>query len=162
MVKGKPWTIVEERELLKLRDEGKTVNQIACKLQKSEGSIKIKLARLGFKQVVVTPQICAVTTSNAKVPQEIIVPAELFSIEEALREEATAMIALKKSGISKAEVARLKAIIQAAGDYQERFARYLNYRSLERWLSELDEKYSALAKRNTESGSESGGESFEQ
>jgi hypothetical protein len=161
MVKGKPWTIVEERELLKLRGEGKTVNQIACKLQKSEGSIKIKLARLGFKQVVVTPQILSVTTSNAKI-SEIIVPAELFSIEEALREEAAAMIALKKSGISKAEVARLKAIIQAAGDYQERYARYLNYRSLERWLSELDEKYSALAKRNTKLGSESGGESFGQ
>ncbi len=152
MVKGKPWTSAEEKELLTLRGYGKTVSQIASKLQKSEGSIKIKLARLGFK-VVVTPKICVVTTS--KDPKEMIVPDELFSIEESLREEVAAMTALKTPGISKAEVARLKAIIQASGDYQERYARYINYRELERRLAELDEKYAELLKHDREVRSES-------
>ncbi|MEM2147887.1 MAG: hypothetical protein QXJ94_04715 [Candidatus Bathyarchaeia archaeon] len=139
MPKGKPWTVEEERALKRLREEGKTVAEIATRLGKTPEAVKMKLSRLGLKVVTLKNQ--GVTTS------ELIVPEELISVEEALKELVAAMNALKQPGLSKTEIMRLKALIQTNSLYQKRIAEYLDYRGLERELSEMREKYDALAKR---------------
>ena len=51
-MKGKPWTVEEEKQLRKLVKAGKTVDELAAELKKSSGAIKKKLRRLGLEVVV--------------------------------------------------------------------------------------------------------------
>ena len=140
MPKGKPWTVQEERQLKTLREEGKLVSQIATVLGKSEGSIKQKLMRLGLKVVTLEKSI-GTTTS------ELIMPEELPSVEEALKDLVAAMNALKTPGLSKTEIMRLRTLIQTSSLYQKRIAEYIDYRRLEVEMLEWKAKYAELAKR---------------
>jgi hypothetical protein len=139
MPKGKPWTVDDERLLRKLREDGKTVAEIAVLMKKSQDATKQKLRRLGLK--VVTMKNSGGTTS------ELIVPEELISIEEALKDFVAAMNQLKKPGLSKNEITRLKTFIQTSSVYQKRVAEYVDFRGLERMLIELNEKYAGLVKQ---------------
>ena len=100
-----------------------------------------KLQRLGLK--VVHQRESNWTTSSC----EIIVPKELYSVEEALGILAGAMKALQTPGLSKTEVMRLRSLIQAASIYQVKVAEYMDYRGLEKDLLEWKNKYHDLAKR---------------
>jgi hypothetical protein len=140
MPKGKPWTVEEERKLRKLREEGKTVAEIALRMKQTPDAIKQKLRRLGLK--VVTPQKSIGTTTS-----ELIIPEELCSVEDALKILAGAMEALKTPGLSKTEILRLRSLVQVADKYQTRFAEYVDYRGTEKELVELAQKYEELVKR---------------
>ncbi len=105
--KGVPWTREEEKQLLTLRTKGKTVSQLALKLGKSPDAVKQKLRRLGLK--VVTQQNQGGSTTS-----ELILPAELPSVEEALLILAAAVKALETPGLSKTEVFRLRSLIARA------------------------------------------------
>jgi hypothetical protein len=133
MPKGKMWPVEEVRQLVKLRGEGKTVAEIARRMKKTEGAVKIKLTRLGLK--VVSTKNSYGTTS------ELILPKELPSVEEALKIFVAAMEELKRPGLSKTEVLRLRCLIQTTGLYQKRFAEYVDYRGIEQKLVDLTEKY---------------------
>lgn len=89
-----------------------------------------------------TSEFSEVTTSS-----ELIIPENLPSVEEALKDLAAAMNALKQPGLSKTEIMRLKTLIQTSSLYQKRFAEYMNYRKIEQKLVDLTEKYEELAKR---------------
>ena len=145
MTKGKQWSVQEERQVKTLREEGKTVAEIALRLKKSEGSIKQKLMRLGLKVVTLEKSI-GTTTST------LIMPEELPSVEEALKDFVAAKNALKTPGLSKTEIMRLRTLIQTSGLYQKRIAEYMDYRGLEAELLEWREKYAELAKREQDSG----------
>jgi len=138
MPKGVPWSKSEVDELLVLRTSGSTVRQIAEKLGKSEQAVQKKIERLGLK-VVQQTNIGATTTS------ELIMPAELPSVEEALKILAAAMNALQTPGLTKAEVQRLRSIIQAVKTYKELLADYINYRQIEAKLVEMEQKYAEWA-----------------
>jgi hypothetical protein len=90
--KGKPWTVQDERELQKFREDGKTVSQIAARMNLSEDVVRQKLRRLGLK--VVTMRKSSWTTTS-----ELIMPEELPSIEEALKQLIGAMNALKTANL---------------------------------------------------------------
>jgi len=138
--KGKPWTVKDERELRRLREDSKTVAQIASKMNLTEDAVKQKLRRMGVK--VVTLQKSVGTTTS-----ELIIPEELPSVEEALKELVAAMNALKTPGLSKTEIMRLRTLVQTSSLYQHRIAEYMDYRGLEKRLVELTEKYDELNKR---------------
>ena len=140
MPKGKEWSTTETRQLLDLRDAGDSVSLIASKMGKSEQAIMKKLQRLGLK-VVHLEKSNGTTTSS-----ELILPKELLTVEEALKVLAAAMVALQQPGLSKTEVLRLRAIVQASTVYQGKFADYVDYRGLEKELCEWRRKYDELAK----------------
>jgi len=139
MVKGKPWTVEDEKELRSLRMQGRTVSEVASRMNLSKDAVKCKLKRLGLK--VDTVKNSAGSTTN------LIIPVELPSVEEALLKLAGAMNALETEGLSKTEIARLRSIIQASGVYQKRFAEYVDYRGIEAELVELRRKYDELSKK---------------
>ena len=146
MPKGKPWTVQEERKLRDLRVAGKTVAEIAILMGKSVESIRMKLKRSGFTvKVDRTKNIGEGSTTT-----ELIMPDDLISIEESLQIIVSAMNKLKTPNLSKNEVLRLKAIINAAVLYQRKFAEYVNYRKIEANLIDLTEKYEAWAERERE------------
>ena len=61
-MKGKPWSVEEEKQLREMVQEHKRLNEIAEFFGKSPESIKKKISRL--KLVVVVRQIQQTTTSN--------------------------------------------------------------------------------------------------
>ena len=123
-MRGKPWTVDEEKQLREMVQEHKKLSEIAGFFGKSPESIKKKIGRL--KLVVVVRQIQQTTTSN-----------ELPSVEEALRKIDGALVSLETPGLDQAETLRLRSIIQGVKMYIEKFAEYLNYRELETRLIEL-------------------------
>ncbi|MBN1784611.1 MAG: hypothetical protein JW815_02630, partial [Candidatus Bathyarchaeota archaeon] len=108
---------------------------------KSADAIKQKLRRLGLK--VVTIKNFEATTST---DEELIMPKEMPTIEEALLKLAAAMKALENPKLSKTDVMRLKTLIHTSKIYQKLLAEYMDYRKVERKLIVLDEKYENLAK----------------
>ncbi len=139
--KGKPWTHEEEKQLRELRSQGCKVSEIAVAMGKSEEAIMKKLQRIGLK--VVQQSVSNGTTSSC----EIVLPKELYSVEEALGMLAGAMKILQTPGLSKTEVMRLRSLIQASSVYQAKFAEYVDYRGLEKDLIGLRRKYEDLVKR---------------
>ena len=144
MPKGKPWTREEEKQLRDLREGGCKVSEIAEVMGKSDEAVMKKLQRIGLK---VVQQGASNRTTTSMAVSEIILPEELYSVEEALGMLAGAMKALQAPGLSKTEVMHLRSLIQAACMYQVKFAEYIDYRGTEKRLIELTRKYEALVKR---------------
>jgi hypothetical protein len=140
MPKGKPWTVKEERQLRALRKEGKTVAEIAERMNKTAGAIKQKLRRCGLK--VVTIKDSGGTTTS-----ELILPEELPSVEDALKKLAAAMNALETPGLSKNEIMRLRSISQISEKYQKLLANYVDYRGIERKVDQAIEKLQQRVER---------------
>jgi hypothetical protein len=143
VLKGKPWTVEEEKQLRQMLQEHKSVRSIAKILGKTRDCIRMKIVRLGL-EVVVQPEKNQRTTTTAK----LVVPGELFSVEEVMKELHSAVAGLKTPGLDKTEVIRLRGIIAGCKVYKEMLADYLDYCGLEAELLELREKYAELAKKS--------------
>ncbi len=113
---------------------------LAERLGRKPEGVKKKLSRLPF---VVHPEKKIGPTTT-----ELDIPDELPSVEEALKVLVAAMTALQKPGLSKAEVSRLRSIVQAARIYQGLFADYVDYRGIEANLIDLEAKYRQMVERN--------------
>ena len=137
-MKGKPWTVEEEKQLREMVQAGKRLAEIAKFFGKSNDCIKKKMARLGLR--VVVRQIQQTTTIK-----------ELPSVEEALKKLHRALEMLETPGLDQAETLRLRSVIQGVKMYIEKFAEFLNYRELEQRLIELEGKYAALVKKASQS-----------
>ena len=88
--KGKPWSHAQVKQLQELRNNGKTVAEIAQLMDKSPDAVKQKLRRLGLKVVTLENREGSTSTS-----EELILPEDLPSVEEALLKLAAAMKALE-------------------------------------------------------------------
>ena len=142
-MKGKPWTVEEEKQLRELVDGKASLEVIMGKLHKSMDSIRNKCVRLGLEvEGGGAKKIMAPSSSGLKLPPELI------SVEEALKMLVGALIALKLGGVDKTEIIRLRSIIQGAEAYIDRVAEYMNYRGLEIELMEWRQKYAVLAKKS--------------
>ena len=69
-MKGKPWSVEEDKQLREMVQEHKRLNEIAGFFGKSPASIKMKISRL--KLVVVVRQIQHTTTSNKQRKKRIL------------------------------------------------------------------------------------------
>jgi hypothetical protein len=134
VTKGLPWT-VEEEALLKSLVEAKTpLDVMAVKLGRQRGAVLLKCRRLGLS--------CGQATSS-----EISLPAELPSVEEALKMLAGALKAACASGLSRVEVQRLQVVATLAKTYKEILSDYINYREIEAKLNDMEAKYAALLRQ---------------
>jgi hypothetical protein len=123
-MRGKPWTVEEEKQLRALIESGCNAHEISAKLHKPPNAIYEKAKRLGLK-VIISRKTRKIITSNVEVPED------LPSVEEQLRVLAAALNELKIPGLDQAEVLRLRSIIQGVKIYKELFADYVDYRGLE-------------------------------
>jgi hypothetical protein len=131
------WTREEERKLIEYWRQGvRNPEILADRLGRKMEGVKKKLSRLGL---VVEPEKRGGPTTT-----ELEMPEELPSVEEALKLLVAAMEALQKPGLSRAEVSRLRSIIQAVRTYKELLADYVDYRGIEAELIELEAKYGKL------------------
>lgn len=144
MTKGKAWTVEEELRLKELLEDGMPVSGIAAMLSKTKVAVSIKLRRLGLKDD--SAQKKAVSSSSSR---GLELPAELPTVEEAVKVLGGVMLAMTKPGVSKAEVYRLKALADVAWKFKESMAELVRYRELEREIVELRRKYEELAVKKT-------------
>ena len=59
---------------------------------------------------------------------------------------ASAMNALSKPGLNRADIQRFRNVVSAVKAYQRLFAEYVDYRKIEIELVDLQQKYAQLAK----------------
>jgi hypothetical protein len=145
MPKGKRWSIEGEKKLKQLVDEGRSVKEIAAAFEKSEGSIRQKLRRLGLEVVVKTPlpPTCT-TTTTAKLEAKGLIP-----VQKALELLATALNNAVEPGLNSVEIQRLNAVATLARTYENLFARFMQYREIEKRVVELEAKYARLAEERS-------------
>ncbi len=134
---------MQVKQLRELRENGKTVAEIALLMDKSADAVKQKLRRLGLK--VVTLENTEESTTS-----ELILPEDLPSIEMTLLKLAAAMKAIEDPKLTKTDIMRLRTLIQTSTIYQKRFAEYVGYRQIERKLIEADEMFERLKKDREE------------
>ena len=139
-MKGKPWSSEEEKQLRDLVAVKTPLVVIAKGLGKPEGAVCQKIRRLGLEVVEQRKNVCTTTSSE-------LLPKELFSVEDILRELHAAVAGLKTPGLDKTEVLRLRGIIAGCKVYEEMLAEYMDYRSLEAEILEWRAKYADLAKK---------------
>jgi hypothetical protein len=140
VTKGKPWSLELEKELRDLVDANTSLSVIAEKLGKPEEAVRIKIRRLGLEVVDKKKISCSTTTA------ELVLPKELFSVEEILKELHAAVLGLKAPGLDKTEVIRLRGIMAGCKTYKEMLADYMDYRGLEAELIKLRTKFENLSK----------------
>lgn len=134
-MKGKPWTVQEERQLKELVEAETSIDIIAAKLERKPDAILIKCRRLKLEVVVARGYT---TTTSIKMPKE------LPSVEEALKMLAGALRAACKPGLDKVEVQRLQVVATLARTYEGILARYVNYCGIESRLARMEEDYGRL------------------
>ena len=142
MVRGKPWTVDEERRLRDMVEQRQSLGVIAGEFGKSLECVKKKMKRLDLKlEVVVPKKIVETTTTSSDSDGD----KELPNVERQLRVMSSAIDALQHPGLDKTEVIRLRSIVQSVKTYKELLADYLDFRGLEIRLYELEAKYAELA-----------------
>ena len=141
MTKGKPWSPELEKMLIDFVATNTSLSVIAKKLGKPEEAVRMKIRRLGL-EVVDQRKKFRCSTTNA----ELVLPEELFSVEEVLKELHAAVLGLKAPGLDKTEVIRLRDIIAGCKVYKEMLVDYMDYRGLEAELMEWKAKYEVLSK----------------
>lgn len=157
-MRGKSWSVEEERQLRQLVLERKSLEEISKTMGKTRVAVKAKLFNLGLnflrdatpsaKQTVASAAAVSSTEAPVFVPApsavvalpvnvDLELPQRLPSVEEELKVLSGAMKALEEPGLCRAEVLRLHSIIQGVKIYQELYAKYVDYRGLEAEVLEL-------------------------
>jgi hypothetical protein len=126
-LKGKPWTVDEEKQLRELLQQGLNAYEIGVEMGKAPNAIYEKAKRLGSRVIFSCNK--KIITSRRQLP-----PTELPSVEEKLKALAAA---LETPGLDRSEVLRLRSIIQGVKIYQELFAGFVDYRRIEAELLEV-------------------------
>ena len=172
-MRGKQWSVEEERQLRELINKGVSVDEIAQIMCKTRLSIRGKMNNLGLTVVVAAAKqhnvatTTITTTSMAHVVDDAPTvgptpptPApdpgniDLFavqlkrdeplpSVEEKIRVLDAALVALEQPGLRATEISRLHNIIQGVKVYQQLFADFVNYRALESEVLELRKQLAA-------------------
>ncbi len=138
-MKGKPWAPEQEKKLRELFESKVPLKTVAAELGLTEQAVKIKCERFGLVEVGQTP--------TQRTTTSIVLPKELFRVEEALKMLAGALKVGCERGLDKVEVQRLQVVSTIARAYIEKFAEYVDYRRIEKDLVELRKKYEELAKK---------------
>ena len=145
MPKWRRWTNKDLELLKQLAKEGKKWEVIAAELGRSVEAVQKKARRLGVDVVVYPPPpSLQTTTTSAKLETK-----ELITVQRALEILAAALEKSVKPGLDSIEIQRLNAVSTLARTYENLFARFMQYREIEKRVVELEAKYARLAKEKS-------------
>ena len=145
MPKWKRWTNKDLELLKQLAKEGESWVVIAAKLERSVEAVQKKANRLGVDVVVhLPPPSLQTTTTSTKLETK-----ELITVQRALEILAAALEKSVKPGLDSIEIQRLNAVATLARTYENLFARFMQYREIEKRVVELEAKYARLTKEKT-------------
>lgn len=148
MPRGKPWDIEDEKKLKDwflsgIKDYG--VLSFSFDGKYSKNAIYQKLLDVGL---IETEDEWKNATSS---PQAAIfkLPAELPTMEVALKRIVAAWDAIEQPGLSKTEVMRLRGAASLGKIYREMYPEYVHYRELEDEVLDLRKKYAELRRKTS-------------
>jgi hypothetical protein len=141
------WSREEEKKLMALWSQGEhDARIIAAQLNRKPEAIRKKLQRLGLVVGHKEKFAGTTTTKEEETQIKLDIPDELPSVETALKLLVAAMNALSQPGLSKADVQRLRNVVNAVKTYQKLIAEYVEYRKIEVELVDLRKKYEQWGK----------------
>lgn len=141
LVRGKSWSVDEERLLRRLVEEGKSLAAISAAMGKSREAVRQKKFNLGLSKPL-EEQRTRLTEKNVPFSSSRLEPpSELPNVEESLKILASAMLKITEPGLSKEEVQRLHVAADLASKYKDAYAECMHYREIEKRLNELEQEY---------------------
>jgi len=154
LLRGKPWSVEEERRLRQLAEQGWNAFAIGAEMGKNANAVYEKAKRLGLNvsvsrksEKITSSDLSAGSGSGSGSGFVLSGSRGLPSVEEALKVLVVAVGQLRVSGLGQAEVSRLRSVISGVKVYKELLADFLNYKGLEQRLIELEAKYAGLVKK---------------
>jgi hypothetical protein len=149
LLRGKPWSVEEERRLRQFVEQGLNAFEIGVEMGKNANAVYEKAKRLGLRVIISRKSEKIITSSDLGSGSGFVLSGSggLPSVEEALKVLVVAVDQLRVSGLSQAEVSRLRSVISGVKVYKELLADFLKYRELEQRLVELEGKYAGLVKK---------------
>jgi hypothetical protein len=155
LLRGKPWSVEEERRLRQFVEQGLNAFEIGVEMGKNANAVYEKAKRLGLRVIISRKSEKIITSSDLGSGSGsgfgggfvLSGSGGLPSVEEALKVLVVAVDQLRVSGLGQAEILRLRSVISGVKVYKELLADFLNYRELEQRLIELEGKYAGLVKK---------------
>jgi len=145
MVRGKPWSVDEERALRELVLAGKSVPEIAGLLGKSRNGVENKMYGLNLRLKKHKNRCAPASSPERSVfsSEKLIAPSELPNVEEAVRLLAAALLKSAEPGLSMEEIRRLQVVADLAVRYKKVFADYMDYRGIEKRVEDIEKRLEA-------------------
>jgi hypothetical protein len=141
LVRGKCWSVDEERLLRRLVEEGKSLGEIAAVMGKSREAVRQKKFNLGLWGRVEEQRTRL--SKSSFVSSRLEAPPELPNVEESVKILASAMLKSVEPGLGSEEIRRLQVVADLATRYRQAYAEYMDYRGVEQRLTVLEQKYEA-------------------
>jgi len=141
MPKGKPWTRADEKVLMEMVKKGASLNAIASAFKLQPDAVRMKLTRLGFKSEVVVQK-----SEDSRTTTTALSSAAIITHEKALKMLAGALKMLKKRGLDKVELQRLRTLVDAVQIYDSVLEKFEDWVMLESRLVEMERKIRELQK----------------
>jgi hypothetical protein len=153
-LRGKQWSVEEERQLRQLVMDGKSLDDISRIMGKSLLSVRAKLFNSGLNKLRVGGSLggavattTTATTTTPEAPVDTVkfggialkLKKQLSTIEEnVMRLDATnELLTDPNANLSRNDVLRLRAAVVGLKTYQELYAKYVDYKRLEEEVAEL-------------------------
>jgi len=146
MPKWRKWKKKDVQQLQQLAKEGKSWEVIAAELGRSVEAVQKKANRLGVDVVVQTPPPTSPPTTTTTVKLD---SKELISVQKALELLSAALQKAAEEGLDNIEIQRLNTVATLARTYENLFARFMQYREIEKRVVELEAKYARLAEEKS-------------
>jgi hypothetical protein len=137
-------------------EQGLNAFEIGVEMGKNANAVYEKAKRLGLRviisrkseKIITSSDLGSLDSGSGSSSGFVLSGSEgLPSVEEALKVLVVAVGKLGVSGLSQAEVSRLRSVISGVKVYKELLADFLKYRELEQRLIELEGKYAGLVKK---------------
>jgi hypothetical protein len=154
-LRGKQWSVEEERQLRQLVEEGRSLDDISKVMSKSVLSVKAKLFNSGLNKLRVATSlggaVATTTTATTPAPEASVsgtvtvgglalkLREQLSSIEENLRllDATNALLTDPTTTLNRDAVLRLRTAILGMKTYHELYVKYVDIRRLEDEVLEL-------------------------
>jgi hypothetical protein len=150
LVRGKSWSVDEERLLRRLVEEGKSLAGIAAIMGKSREAVRQKKFNLGLCKPSEEQRTRLTEKRDPFSSSRLQPPSELPNVEESLKILASAMLKITEPGLSKEEVQRLHVAADLASKYKDAYAECMHYREIEQRLNEMEQEYEQSKNKKSE------------
>jgi len=136
---GKPWTAQETAQLRGLWEQTHDLNSIAKAMNRSVEAVRMKLMRLGLRDVEQLQEQRSTTRGS-------VLPVDIMTHEEVLKILAGAIARLQQPDLEKKEVMQLRVLADAAKTYDSLLEKFERWVEVEAKILEMERRLNELQK----------------
>jgi len=136
---GKPWTPKETAQLRGLWEQTHDLNSIAKAMNRSVEAVRMKLKRLGLRDVDQLQEQRSTT-------RESVLPVDIMTHEEVLKILAGVIARLQQPDLEKKEVMQLRVLADATKTYDSLLEKFERWVEVEAKILEMEKRLNDLQK----------------